>query len=182
MPKLKYDWEAIKAMFIAGRSAKEIGLAFNMHPQQILNHSYTEGWGALRKQLKSLPPQGGVPLRAKIQNVPAAKAQEVGCEVEPASNQNPANVPVNSPDAFSRALRMRSSDNFRDRVISQADKALTALENSVMNNVYETDRFAEALTKVERIGARAYGYDKEGDHPIINIGILGSGAEYEPAD
>lgn len=82
-------------------------------------------------------------------------------------------------DVVERAIRLRTSDQFRERIIKQADKALETLEKSVVNNVYETDRFAEALTKVERIGARAYGYDREGDHPVINIGILGTGAEYE---
>jgi hypothetical protein len=179
MPRRKHDWEAIKAMFIAGRTANEIGHIFHMHPQQILNHSQTEGWGALRKQLRSLPPKGSVGLDAKMQKLSGAQATEVLCELEPTKTKPTAFSPDLPGDAFSRALRLRSSDNFRERVINQADKALTALENSVMNNVYETDRFAEALTKVERIGARAYGYDHESDHPIINIGILGSGAEYE---
>lgn len=179
MPARKHDWEAIKAMFIAGRTAKEIANIFNMHFQQILNRSKAEDWGTLRKQLKALPPKTFRPLDAKIQNIGVAGAQELRSPVVQADLVKDESTPDKNTDAFSRAVKIRSSDNFRDRIINQADKALTTLENAVVNNVYETDRFAEALTKIERIGARAYGYDRESEHPIINIGILGSGAEYE---
>jgi hypothetical protein len=176
MPTPKHDWEAIKAMFLSGRTAREIGLIFNMHPQQVLNHSQKEGWGKLRKELRKLPPTGSVCPQPKIGKSNGAKPTEVVCELETVDSR----ITPKSNDAFNRALRLRSSDTFRERIIQQADKALDALEKSVVNNVYETDRFAEALTKVERIGARAYGYDHESDHPIINIGILGTGSEYEP--
>lgn len=179
MGQLKYDWEAIKAMFIAGHTAREIAIIFGCHPQNILNHSKKLGWGALRKQLKSLPPPGSGVFEPKMPKKDGAKTTEVRFEVEPAQPVNKAQSKLDSTVSVERAIKLRSSDNFRDRIISQADKALTTLENAVVNNVYETDRFAEALTKIERIGARAYGYDRESEHPIINIGILGSGAEYE---
>lgn len=176
----KHNWEAIKALFIAGKTAREIGIAFNVHPAQVLNMSKAGNWGALRKALKQMPhPMPKLP-EIKMQNMSDAKATEVVIGLEEPQNKNIDKSKSDSSDAFSRAIRLRSSDSFRERVISQADKALSTLEKSVMNNVYECDRFAEALTKVERIGARAYGYDRESEHPIINIGILGSGQEYEP--
>lgn len=175
MPAPKHDWEPIKAMFIAGKTAKDIAKIFNISFQTILNRSQKEDWGSLRKALKHAPPSTLKPIELKIQNLSDAKATGLLLQGVQADSGNPAK----NHDAFSRALRLRSSDSFRERVISQADKALTTLEKVAVNNVYETDRFAEALTKIERIGARAYGYDREGEHPIINIGILGSGAEYE---
>lgn len=174
----KIDWEPIKAMFIAGRTAKEIAPIFKVHPASILNKSKDENWGALRKAVREMPPP---PPFGIDPNMPKRKPgrpkvpQEMGLQLVGA-------ISTNSPesnDAVSRALRLRNSDNFRERIIVQADKALSTLEKATVTNVFETDRFAEALTKVERIGARAYGYDREGDHPIVNIGILGSGQEYD---
>jgi hypothetical protein len=86
-----------------------------------------------------------------------------------------------APDSVivERALAIADSTKFRERVIAANDKALTILEKQPPTNVGEVDRFAEALTKVERIGARTYGYDRETDRPVINIGVLTQGAEYE---
>src|ERR1700746_1312037 len=86
-----------------------------------------------------------------------------------------------APDSVivERALAIADSTKFRERVIAANDKALTVLEKQSPTNVGEVDRFAEALTKVERIGARTYGYDRETDRPVINIGVLTQGAEYE---
>lgn len=179
MPPVKYDWEAIKAMYIAGRTAKEIAAVFGCHFQLIHNRSKAESWGRLRKQLKATPPTPFRPSMPKMQNQSVAESTEVLLSVDSPDSGTRVVNSVKANDAFSRALRLRSSDSFRERVISQADKALQTLEKANLNNVFETDRFAEALTKVERIGARAYGYDHEGEHPIINIGILGSGQEYE---
>lgn len=179
MGQRKYDWDALKAMFIAGHTAREIAAVFGCHPQLILNKSKAEGWGKLRRQLKALPPRTFKVAEAKVPNLAGAKSTEIGFEVERTSSELQRDSTKQNDSAFARALKIRSSDNFRNRVIEQADKALSTLEKAAVNNVYETDRFAEALTKVERIGARAYGYDREAEHPIINIGILGSGAEYE---
>lgn len=78
-----------------------------------------------------------------------------------------------------RAVEIASADQFRTRVIQANEKALKVLERTPPENVAEVDRFAEALTKVERIGARTYGYDRESDRPVVNIGVLTSGAEYD---
>lgn len=181
MPAPKYDWEAIKAMFIAGRTAREIAAVFGCSYQLIHNRSNAEGWGRLRKQLKATPPTVYRFPEPKMQNRTVAESTEVLSALESPESVSQRKAQPVANDAFSRALRLRSSDSFRERVISQADKALQTLEKANLNNVFETDRFAEALTKVERIGARAYGYDHEGEHPVINIGILGSGQEYEPS-
>jgi hypothetical protein len=80
---------------------------------------------------------------------------------------------------LARAIQIQSADTFRSRVIETNQKALEVLEKNPPQNVAEVDRFAEALTKVERIGARTYGYDRESDRPIVNIGVLTSGAGNE---
>lgn len=175
----RINWEPIKSLFIRGKTAKEIGVLFDMSPGVIHNRSQKEAWGVLRKQLAALPPGSALPEPPKIKRPRGRPPERVLSEIEMPNSANVDKSEI-SPDAFSRALRLRNSDNFRERVISQADKALEALEKANVTTVHETDRFAEALTKVERIGARAYGYDKEGDHPIINIGILGTGSEYDP--
>lgn len=80
-----------------------------------------------------------------------------------------------------RAIEIQNADGFRARVLQANEKALSVLEKHEPTNVGEVDRFAEALTKVERIGARTYGYDRESDRPVVNIGILtaGAGSEYD---
>jgi hypothetical protein len=177
----KIDWEPIKAMFIAGKTAREIATIFNIHPASIGNKAHSEKWGALRKQVRALPPTKDPALDLKVRK-PPSDASKVAQEMDFQLSSADSSIKADSNDAVSRAIRLRNSDSFRDRVVAQADKALSTLEKATISNVFETDRFAEALTKVERIGARAYGYDREGDHPIVNIGILGSGAEYEPAE
>jgi hypothetical protein len=177
----KIDWEPIKALYLAGKTSREIALIFNISDANIRNKAGECGWGKLRKQLAALPPPKD-PSRdtraPKSANTTVEPSQEIGFGLQ----SQVSNGKGESNDTISRAIRLRNSDNFRERVIAQADKALTTLEKAVVSNIFETDRFAEALTKVERIGARAYGYDREGDHPIVNIGILGSGSEYDIID
>jgi hypothetical protein len=180
------NWEPIKMMFVAGKTARELNLIFGVSADVILNKSKADGWGALRKQVKSLPLPNSFSAEPKIpkpRGRVAKTPKEIGFKSELAISESnsESEMKTNNSDAIvQHALRLRNSDSFRERVVAQADKALTTLEKSVVSNVFETDRFAEALTKVERIGARAYGYDREGDHPIVNIGILGSGSEYDP--
>jgi hypothetical protein len=173
----KIQWEPIKAMYLTGKTSREIAILFGISDDVIRKRASLEGWGSIRKEIKALPPanQPYQPVKDRIK--PADKTVEIG-----SASQMPISESVDKGDAVQRALRLRDSDQFRNRVIVQADKALSTLEKQVVNNVFETDRFAEALTKVERIGARAYGYDRESDHPIVNIGILGSGSEYDPID
>jgi hypothetical protein len=92
----------------------------------------------------------------------------------------PANT-MSDEAILARAIEIQSADTFRTRVIQANEKALKVLETSPPTNVGEVDRFAEALTKVERIGARTYGYDRESDRPVVNIGVLtaGAGSEYD---
>ena len=176
----KYDWAAIRTMFVAGKTAREWSLIFKANADHILHRSKAEQWGVLRRLVRTT----GLPQVTSVISQKPEKGladmtvtpKEVGFETE-----KPVSINADkNADTIERALRLRSSEEFRNRVINQADKALTTLEKAVVNNVFETDRFAEALTKVERIGARAYGYDRESDHPIVNIGILGSGSEYDP--
>ena len=172
----KINWEPIKAMFIAGKTSRELSIIFGIRDDAIRQRSKKDGWGALRKQVRDAPLSVARPEGRNIAKEKAKVDKGIGF----ASQSTLSEKPRESDDAISRALRLRTSDSFREDVINQANRALKTLEKATINNVFETDRFAEALTKVERIGARAYGYDREGDHPIINIGILGSGSEYDP--
>lgn len=181
----RIQWEPIKIAFLAGRTARELGILFNVNPAVILNKSSTERWGELRKQVRSAPLVDSMPRPSRNLKTPSEAPKEVLSVLESADlnaslKSNLTQKEQKSPDAISRALKIRNSDGFRDRVITQASKALDALEKATVTTVHETDRFAEALTKVERIGARAFGYDHEGNLPIINIGILGTGSEYDP--
>jgi hypothetical protein len=88
------------------------------------------------------------------------------------------NRPIADAEVIQRAIELSQSDKFKGRVIKVNERALTVLENNPPANVGEADRFAEALTKIERIGARAYGYDRELEKPVINIGVLSGGSEY----
>jgi hypothetical protein len=168
------NWEPIKALYLSGKTSRELAVAFDLNDDVIRKKASLEGWGLIRKEIKAMPP----PNKEYRSPKDRAKAAEMTSEIGFVS-QSSVSGSGDKSDAVQRALRLRDSDQFRNRVIVQADKALSTLEKTVVNNVFETDRFAEALTKVERIGARAYGYDRESDHPIVNIGILGSGSEYD---
>jgi hypothetical protein len=174
------NWEPIKLMFAAGKTARELSLIFGVSADVILNKSKDDHWGALRKQVRALPQTDPVTGGLKIPK--PGKAVDMTTKQVGFASETTVSESNEKSNELIRAVRIRNSDSFRERVIAQADKALTTLEKSVVNNVFETDRFAEALTKVERIGARAYGYDRENDHPIVNIGILGSGSEYDPIE
>ena len=175
------NWEPIKALYLAGKTSREISLIFDINDDYIRQKAARENWGDIRKQIKALPPPKDKVSGAKISNKTLDMTTEIDFQSQlPISKGETKSE--GKTDAVTRAIRLRNSDSFRERVIVQADKALTTLEKAVVSSVFETDRFAEALTKVERIGARAYGYDREGDHPIVNIGILGSGSEYDPVD
>jgi hypothetical protein len=115
-----------------------------------------------------------VPHPDPEKRLPATLKNKNGRKFIPAGNMSDAEV-------LARAVEIQNADTFRARVIEANDKALKVLEKSPPENVGEVDRFAEALTKVERIGARTYGYDRESDRPVVNIGVLtaGAGSEYD---
>ena len=177
MPRApKIDWEPIKALFISGKTIRELAVLFDVSPLVISQRSSKDNWGVLRKAAARVNPP------PKASSVPPRSANNSQANGDAVLSESQATVAPNDPNndiAFNRAIRIKNSDNFRERIIGQADKALQTLEKANPSNVYETDRFAEALTKVERIGARAYGYDREGSQPVINIGILGTGTEYD---
>jgi hypothetical protein len=194
---IQAPWDAIKALWCSGgKTTKEIAATFGVHPNTIETRASRERWSELRsrvlKQKKSHESRGGP---ARVSNPYAADANppitEVNVsEIDPRKNttqyaftqsKDTTNEKKNVSDAVivERALAIADSTKFRERVIAANDKALTVLEKQPPTNVGEVDRFAEALTKVERIGARTYGYDRETDRPVINIGVLTQGAEYE---
>lgn len=83
-------------------------------------------------------------------------------------------------EIIKHAITIGDSTQFRSRVLKANDSALKVLEDNPPTNVGECDRFAEALTKVERIGARTYGYDREANQPVVNIAMLtSSDADYD---
>jgi hypothetical protein len=123
------------------------------------------------KRSKMLPPDRRLP-------------EPIG--VHPPGSRRPgqniyAGPTMSDEQVLARAIEIQSADTFRTRVIQANEKALKVLEAEDPQTVGEVDRFAEALTKVERIGARTYGYDRESDRPIVNIGVLtaGAGSEYD---
>jgi len=65
-------------------------------------------------------------------------------------------------------------------VAEQAERIIDKLELKEPDSVRELDNFAEVLVKTEKVGARAYGIDSEQCRPVINIGVLAGGGEYEP--
>ena len=182
MPRrIKIEWEPIKLLFASGKTARELSIIFGISEANILQKSKIEKWGVLRKQVKAADPS--IKMNRQPRNPTLINTVKDGILVESKSailNTDAKSENERSQDyAISRAVMLRNSDNFRNRVVNEANKALSVLEKATPSNVFETDRFADALTKVERIGARAYGYDREGQQPVINIGILGTGSEYD---
>jgi hypothetical protein len=143
-------------MFASGKTARELSTIFGVSQFVILNKSKQDNWGELRKKVREAPPAkpfAGPENMPKRPRGRLSKADEILFQSKTlVQKENSEN------NEILRAARIRSSDEFRNRVIVQLNKALSTLEKAIVNNVFETDRFAEALTKVERIGARAYGY------------------------
>jgi hypothetical protein len=173
-------WDAIKTLWCTGeKTCKEIGQIFGVVPNTITTRSLREKWHKVRDKVLSRP-----------QPSVEQKAESDKAEIDPEhlgkgtfeSIPNRAKIttlPLGEEVIVQRARMISGSDSFRSRVIAVNEKALAVLENNEPTNVSEVDRFAEALTKVERVGARTYGYDREAERPIINIGVLAGGNEYE---
>jgi hypothetical protein len=177
------DWDGIKALWVAGQTVKQISKIFGIKPLTIYSRAARGKWRVLRNARKAL--QKG----------------EQACQIEPekkdseptglspvlvSHEKTPEKLPSNrrgeiaSPqDIIERALPLAGSVEFRARVIKENNRALKVLETTEITNVGDVDRFAEALTKVERIGARTFGYDREANQPAVNIAVLTSGSEYD---
>lgn len=178
-------WDTIKALWCSDKkNTKEIAAIFGVVANTIETRATREGWRPLRDkarrarfaapaQLETPASPPAAPLRA---SEPAAQKGKGPAAFGPEIS----NRPLTDSEIVKRAVEIAGSSKFRERVIAANEKALKVLEESPPASVGEADRFAEALTKVERIGARTYGYDRETERPIVNIGVLTSGlAEYE---
>jgi hypothetical protein len=190
MPPNKYgrkgipvDWDGIKALWVAGQSVAQISKIFRIKPLTIYSRAARGKWRVLRNARKA----------AQVD----AQSRQIESEKDAFATSGPSSIIVSheitpekmtknlrgefaSPqEIVDRALPLASSIEFRSRVIKANDKALKVLEGTELSHVGEVDRYAEALTKVERIGARTYGYDREANQPAVNIAVLTSGSEYD---
>ena len=172
-------WDAIKTLWCTGeKSCPELSRMFGVVANTITTRARREGWHEIRDKVLE-------ELKAKAKASASQKKVHSG-EAEPTSvmlssiigKPTIAEPPMSDEETVRRRVQLASSDVFRNRVIVANEKALSVLENMPPENVGEVDRFAEALTKVERIGARTYGYDRESERPIINLGFLSGGNEY----
>jgi len=179
--KIQIDWEPVKSLYISGKTARELAVAFGITETVILKKASLDKWGSLRRQVKAVTPLPPMNRQPRNPKTTVANGNGILVESEQPILKNVVNDETQKIEdvAVQRAIILKNSNNFREKVITQANKALSVLEKATPSNVFETDRFADALTKVERIGARAYGYDREGQQPVINIGILGTGSEYD---
>ena len=172
-------WDAIKTLWCTGeKSCVELGQIFGVVPNTITTRARREKWHKLLAQVReSTAPSEG----PKADSLKAEQATDFAAAVTSSSipgRIKTSMVALGDEVVVQRAREISGSDHFRSRVITMNNKALTVLENNEPTNVGEVDRFAEALTKVERIGARTYGYDRESERPVINIGVLSGGNEY----
>lgn len=162
------DWDTIKTLYVSGKPANEIAGLFNIQQNTIETRAKRGRWSLLRKQARL----------AREKNEPASNGPIVSrFEAEKYTPQiTTRGASENATDAviLQRVASLGDSTSFRTRVIKANDSALKVLEENPPTNVGECDRFAEALTKVERIGARTFGYDREAETPIINIAMLTS--------
>jgi hypothetical protein len=180
------------------KSAKEIGAIFGVNPNTLETRASRERWKDLRARVLEekmalesrsgparVPNPYAIPARSpdgRARNPERARLEVTVEEIETQKRARAtAKVVAQDKVIMERALAIADSTKFRDRVIAVNEKALKVLEQNEPTSVGEVDRFAEALTKVERIGARTYGYDREAERPVINIGVLtsGPGSEYD---
>jgi hypothetical protein len=171
------DWDIVKSLWVAGRTSAEIAKQFNIIRNTIETRAKRGKWGLLRKQAKS--------SSLKIEKEPNRprvlrfEADQTSTIMNTQLTKRGPNENANDAEILQRAASIGDSVGFRTRVIKANDSALKVLEENPPTNIGEADRFAEALTKVERIGARAFGYEREAETPIINIAMLTSDQNYE---
>jgi len=159
MPKARTDinWDAVKALWLSGaHTSQELAAVFDISPQGIRARASRYEWAKLKLEMLK---QG-------------AAREDV--------RENEAQIPEANVSLIARAQRIRGPESFRRRIAEQAEKVLDKLENHEPDSLRGADLFSEVLTKVEKVGARAYGIDSEESRPCINIAVLGSGNEYEP--
>jgi hypothetical protein len=177
------EWDAIKALYVAGQTMDYISKIMGIKRSTLESRSKRGKWRLLRNARKAAQAKvkPGSIAPDKIEDaptgpVPVVVSQQIGLAELPSNKRGEYASPQ---EIVERALPLASSIEFRSRVIKANDRALRVLENTELNHVGEVDRFAEALTKVERIGARTYGYDREANQPAVNIAVLTSGSEYD---
>jgi hypothetical protein len=177
------DWDGIKALWVAGQTVAQISKIFGIKPLTIYSRAARGKWRVLRNARKaaqantqSMHNESDKVAAEPSRPVTVVVSHEIGLEKLPKKVRGEY---ASSQEIIERALPLASSVEFRSRVIKANDKALRILETTEIANVGEVDRYAEALTKVERIGARTYGYDREANQPAVNIAVLTSGSEYD---
>jgi hypothetical protein len=177
------DWDGIKALWVAGQTVAQISKIFGIKPLTIYSRAQRGKWRVLRNARKAAQ-ANAQPMHNESEKVGAEPSRPVTVVLshEIASEKITKNLRgenASPQEIVERALPLASSIEFRSRVIKANDKALKVLEGTELTHVGDVDRFAEALTKVERIGARTYGYDREANQPAVNIAVLTSGSEYD---
>lgn len=173
-------WDAIKTLWCTGeKSCREIGEIFGVIPNTISTRAKREGWSKLKDRVMSHADPQLDEHSDSAKAEPVLRNPQNGMISSIGVGHGFAPSPLGDEEIVRRAVTLSGSDHFRTRVLAVNEKALKILEANEPTNVGEVDRFAEALTKVERIGARTYGYDRESERPAINISVLSSGNEYE---
>ena len=173
-------WDAIKTLWCTGeKSCREIAQIFGVVPNTITTRAKRERWHDLQAEVlaRNDPKTSHDAGSDKTQKVVPEPVSGTFASI--VANPKITRDPLDDSAIVRRAREISGSDHFRSRVIAVNEKALKVLEENEPTNVGEVDRFAEALTKVERIGARTYGYDRESERPAVNIQVLSGGNEYE---
>jgi hypothetical protein len=177
------NWDAIKAMWVAGETAGHIAKIFNVCEGTIGNRAKRGKWRLLRNVAaahRTLSEAGHLSSE-KTENEPT-RHQSVTFSDKinlPTNEKRSPNELATNEEIVAKAVAIGNASEFRQRVIKENERALKVLEGTEIGNVAEVDRFAEALIKVERIGARSYGYDREANTPAVNIAVLTAGGEYD---
>jgi hypothetical protein len=157
MPRARTDinWDAVKVMFQSGQhTSAELNAIFGISADGIRGRAFRERWNELKRMKQD-----------KTAVLPALP------EVR---------LPASPSEIVERAEKLRGPVSFRRRVAQQAERIIDKLEAKDPDSIHELDHFAEVLVKTEKVGARAYGIDSEESRPVINIGVLTGGGEYEP--
>lgn len=172
------NWDAVKAMWVAGETAEHISKVFAVSLGSVSSRAKRGNWGPLRKvalarrlvlETDKKQPQG----YETAPSSPATVMFSSSPEVIQITKRGP-NETASDSEIVKQAVSIGDSTQFRTRILKANENALKILEENPPTNIGECDRFAEALTKVERIGARTYGYDRESAQPIVNIAMLTS--------
>jgi hypothetical protein len=120
-------------------------------------------------------PAGAIRVRACRQKWKKLQAEVAERRETRVTNPQTGQLTKTAEAAVEAAVNVIGKETFRQRIAKQAEKVLNVLTGEKPESLYDCAGFVQVLDKVERVGARAYGLEEQGESAsrcIINLAVL----------